>query len=154
MNKIKLVKLDFHQTTKLFDKKELADFKCAPNAFDFDFFKQMGFELDIKKTNVYSVYVIYCPIDELAIGVVAFKKRKDDELEIVYMLDEKYRQKGYAKVAVGKALKEIKEEKIINKIVAYVPKDANRSTILTENQFEVSNEFEKFIEWQLLNGFY
>ncbi len=154
MNKVKLVKLDFHQMTKLFNEKELVDFKCAKNAFNFDFFKQMGFELDMENTNLYSMYVIYCPTDELVIGVVAFKKRKDDELEIVYMLDEKYRQKGYTKLAVGKALKEIKEEKIINKIVAYVPKDAKRSTILTENQFEVSNEFEKFIEWQLLNGFY
>lgn len=153
MNKLKLVKLDFNQMAKLFNEKTLVDFKCSEGAFDFELFKKMDLKLDLKKTNIHSFYVVYCPVDQLAIGVVAFKRRKDDELEIIYMIDEQYRKKGYAKVAVGKALKEVKQDRIINKIVAYIPKDV-KSSILKDNDFEMSNEFERFIEWQLLNNYY
>ncbi len=154
MNKVKLIKLDFNQIAELIQNKQITDFDWAEKGFDFHFFKEMGFEFKLKKTNIHSLYVVYCPVEKKAIGVVGFKKREDSELEIAYMIAESYRQKGYAKIAVSKALKEISLEEVVNKIVAYVPRNIKNHTILKENNFEISDEFEKYIEWQLLNGFY
>ncbi len=154
MNKVKLIKLDFNQIAELLQNKQITDFDWAENGFDFNFFKEMGFEFKLKKTNIHSIYVVYCPVEKKAIGVVGFKNREDSELEIAYMIAESYRQKGYAKVAVAKALREIELEEVVNKIVAYVPREIKNHTILKENNFEISDEFEKYIEWQLLNGFY